>query len=75
MIEEDQYPADSSRAGTSEGHSSFDELAKGLAKGNLTRGQALKLAGAAILGSVLVQRSENNPSVLGSLNGRIRVSS
>src|SRR3954467_9593592 len=32
---------------------SFDELAKGLASGTLSRGQALKLAGTAILGSLL----------------------
>jgi hypothetical protein len=31
---------------------SFDKLAKGLAAGTLTRGQVLKLAGAALLGSV-----------------------
>lgn len=32
---------------------SFDELAKGLADGALSRGQALKLIGGAILGAVL----------------------
>jgi hypothetical protein len=32
---------------------SFDELARGLADGSLTRGKALKLMGAALLGSVL----------------------
>src|SRR5919199_113537 len=35
------------------GETSFDELAKGLASGTITRGQALKLAGAAILGTTL----------------------
>jgi hypothetical protein len=32
---------------------SFDELARGLADGSLTRGKALRLMGAALLGSVL----------------------
>src|SRR5215211_7099050 len=32
---------------------SFDELAKGLAKGSLSRGQALRWMGAAVLGGVL----------------------
>ena len=38
------------RGDTSEGHH-FDELTKGLASGTISRGRALKLAGAAILGS------------------------
>src|SRR5215210_5552229 len=33
--------------------SSFDELARGLASGNLTRGKALRLMGAALVGSTL----------------------
>ena len=33
---------------------SFDELAKGMASGNISRSRALKMAGAAILGAVLV---------------------
>ena len=37
------------RAATEEVHS-FDELAKGLAKGTISRGRALKLVGSAILG-------------------------
>ena len=36
------------------GRNSFDELAKGLASGTITRVQALKLVGAAILSSMLV---------------------
>ena len=35
------------------GEDPFDKLAKGLAGGTITRGQALKLAGAAILGTTL----------------------
>jgi hypothetical protein len=33
--------------------SSFDELARGLASGNITRGKVLKLMGAALLGGTL----------------------
>src|ERR671932_99225 len=36
------------------GQDSFDELAKGLANGTITRVQALKLVGAAILGAILI---------------------
>ncbi len=36
------------------GQNSFDELAKGLASGTITRVQALKLIGAAVLGTMLV---------------------
>jgi hypothetical protein len=38
------------RGKASEGHA-FDELTKGLASGTISRGRAMKLAGAAILGS------------------------
>ncbi len=33
---------------------SFDDLARGLATGTLSRGQALKLVGAAVLGAALM---------------------
>ena len=42
-----------SREDTTEEHS-FDELAKGMASGTISRGQALKLVGATILGGTLV---------------------
>ena len=41
---------DAVRGDASEGHP-FDELTKGLASGTISRGRALKLTGAAILGS------------------------
>lgn len=50
---EDSYIREVSiRQGTTGKHS-FDELAKGLASGTVTRGQAMKLVGAAILGTTL----------------------
>ncbi len=52
MTEHDDARGVSARAGTT-GVNSFDELAKGLASGTLTRVQALKLVGAAVLGAML----------------------
>ncbi len=45
--EEVPHPADVS------GEYSFDELAKGMAQGTITRGRMLKLAGVALLGGIL----------------------
>jgi hypothetical protein len=53
MPEDDGLRAGIARSGTA-GDSSFDELAKGLAGGTITRVQALKLVGSAILSGVLV---------------------
>ena len=50
---EDNDVRDVSTRGGTIGENSFDQLAKGLASGTITRGQALKLAGAAVLGTVL----------------------
>ena len=52
MPEDNEVREVSTRRGTI-GESSFDELAKGLASGTITRVQMLKLAGAAVLGTVL----------------------
>jgi hypothetical protein len=52
MPEDNDMREVTGRAGT-RGEASFDELAKGLASGTITRVQALKLAGAAILGAAL----------------------
>ncbi len=52
MPEDNDVREVSTRRGTI-GENSFDELAKGLASGTITRGQALKLTGAAVLGTVL----------------------
>ena len=38
---------------TGASESSFDELAKGLASGSITRGRALRVAGGALLGAAL----------------------
>jgi hypothetical protein len=52
MPEDNYIREGSTRQGTTGKHS-FDELAKGLAGGTVTRGQAMKLVGAAILGTTL----------------------
>src|SRR3954463_7684939 len=51
-MEENQHPREdfNRKDVPKNGHSAFDELARGLASGALTRGQALKLVGAALLG-------------------------
>ncbi len=53
MQEEDQNSEGTNREDTTPGEHSFDELARGLADGTISRSRALKLIGAAILGSVL----------------------
>ena len=47
------FRGDSTRRGMT-GQDSFDELAKGLANGTITRVQALKFVGTAILGAILI---------------------
>ena len=52
MPTDDQSHYHQPKKTTAEEEHSFDKLAKGLAAGTLTRGQVLKLAGAALLGGV-----------------------
>ena len=42
---------------------SFDELAKGLATGTLSRGKALRLVGGALLGAALASNLQNKPAL------------
>jgi len=53
MLDDNEVERVRTRRGTSR-NNSFDEFAKGLASGTLTRIQALKLVGASILGTMLV---------------------
>ncbi len=53
MPAEERNPYHHYEEDVAEEHSSFDELAAGLASGTLTRARAMKLIGAALVGGLL----------------------